>query len=361
MQTLGGSQSEHMDPRARARQVALVAQEHAAHSETLGQLSPEVFASLQAADLPQLLKPDGPRDFREFIDVCSIVAEGCLSAGWCNFVWGMHNYVIGLYPEAVQKQVWQESKALVSASLGPVGVTNKINGDGACVSGHWQFNSGCDHAEWLLLGFTQPDGEPQLGLFHQTEYQLDDDSWDVFGLRGTGSKDVRVDAVQLPAERILPFSKCILPYGGLLVLVIVGPVLGGARSAVDLYAKHLANKVSSVTGKPLSQNSVALLRLAESSAEVDAARALVFAAADALDANPTPEPEITNRILRDTAFAAKLCNQATRRIFEASGGGALHQSHEMQRIFRNVSAACNHARLAWDGQALAYAQQLINR
>ena len=69
----------------------------------------------------------------------------------------------------------------------------------------------------------------------------------------------------------------------------------------------------------LSAEQALLLRLAEASAEVDTARTVALVAADILDVNPAPNPFITARILRDSAFAARLCNNATKRLFEAAG------------------------------------------
>lgn len=334
--------------RERAGVVAALARNRAAATERLGRLHPEVLAALQGAGLPQMLKHGSPYTIREFVDVCGILAEGCMSTGWCNFVWGMHNYVVGRYPQSVRKAVWREPKTLVSASLGPVGHAQAITGEGAVVSGRWGFNSGCDHAEWLLLGISQPEGEPYLGLLHKSECEIDHESWNVIGLRGTGSKDALCENVPVPAERLMPFSRIMVPYMALLILVIVGPVVGGAQAAV----REFAGKIGG------SAQDGPLLRLGEASAEVDAARTVVLAAADDLDADPTPDASVTARIVRDTAFAARLCNRATQRLFEAAGGAELQESRELQRIFRDVTAGCAHARLQWEAQALPYARML---
>ena len=334
--------------RARAGAVSDIAREYAAETEKLGHLHPEVLQLIQEAGLPQLLKPNSTYTIREFIDICGIVAEGCMSAGWCNFVWGVHNYLIGLFPAEVQEEVWTNPRTLVSASLGPVGHTDKMGEDGAVVSGRWRFASGCDYADWLLLGIKQDEGEPYLGLFHKSEYQLDD-TWQVMGLRGTGSKDAVCENVHLPPQRLIPFSASMAPYGALLILVIAGPVIGGAQAAVNEYRKQLE----------ISQGQSVLLRLAEASVEVDSARTIALTAADILDLNPSPDDFMTARILRDTAFAARLCNQATRRVFEASGGSALHESQPIQRIFRDVTAGCAHARLQWDLNVLPYARIIV--
>ena len=335
--------------RQRAGVVATLARQRATATEGLGHLHPEVLAALQGAGLPQMLKPGSPCTIREFIDVCGLLAEGCMSTGWCNFVWGMHNYLVALYPEAVREAVWSDPKALVSASLGPAGHAPTIGEEGALVSGRWTFNSGCDHADWLLLGIAQPRGEPHLGVLHKSECEIDHESWNVIGLRGTGSKDAVCDDVPVPPERLLPFSRIIVPYAALLVLVIVGPVIGAARAAVREFARKIGG----------SAQDGLLLRLGEASAEVDAARTLTLAAADDLDADPTPGGFVTMRILRDTGFAARLCNRATQRLFEAAGGAELQESRELQRIFRDVTAGCAHARLQWEAQVLPYARALV--
>ena len=334
--------------RERARVVATLARNRAAATERLGRLHPEVLTALQRAGLPQMLKQGSPYSIREFVDVCGILAEGCMSTGWCNFVWGMHNYVVGRYPLSVQEAVWRNPGTLVSASLGPVGHAPAITEEGAVVSGRWAFNSGCDHADWLLLGISQPEGEPYLGVLHKSQCEIDDESWNVIGLRGTGSKDAVCENVRVPAERLLPFSRIMVPYMALLILVIVGPVVGGAQAAV----REFARKIGSSAGDG------ALLRVGEASAEVDAARTVVLAAADGLDADPTPDASVTARIVRDTAFAARLCNRATQRLFEAAGGTELQESRELQRIFRDVTAGCAHARLQWEAQVLPYARML---
>ena len=341
---------------ARAKEVAKIAATYAGATEELGYVHPNTLAVLQDAGTAQMLKPESLHSIRDFIHVCGLVAEGCMSTGWCNFVWGMHNYLIGLYPDAVQTEVWQTPHCLVSASLGPVGRV-ELTDQGGIVSGRWRFNSGCDHADWLLLGTTPADGEPHLALLHKSEYSIID-TWQVMGLKGTGSKDAECHSVAIPADRLMPFSRVIEPFTALLILVIVGPVIGGAQSAVKSFTNQLATRRTS-SGTALGDQQATLLRLAEASAEVDTARTITLAAADRLDLNPAPDDQTTVRIMRDTAYAAKLCNQATRRVFEAAGGSALHERNELQRIFRDVTAGCAQARLHWDEQAEPYARQLI--
>ena len=345
---------------AAAKKVSEHANAFVEENESMGRLHDEVVKAMQQSELPQMLKPDSNYSIREFIEVCGTLGEGCMSAGWCNFVWGMHNYLIGLYPKTVQSEVWDNTKTLISASLNPQGTCSySSNAETATINGHWTFNSGCDHADWLLLGCRQKEDEPVLALLHKSEYQILEDSWDVMGLKGTGSKDAKVEEKTISAERILPFSIAINPLAALLTLVIVGPVIGGAQAAVNTFASTLKKKQSQIEKDPLLSIDSLFLKLAEASAEVDAARSIVIAAAELLDTSPTPNKRNSSKISRDTAFAARLCNAATRRLFESSGGSALHQQNTMQRIFRDVSAGCNHAQLSWERLATSHGRQLL--
>ena len=334
--------------RQRAAAASDLAREHVLESETLGHLHPKVVETMQDMSLPQLLKHGSVSTIREFVDVCGILSEGDLSAGWCNFVWGINNYLVGLYPSATQEKVWQNPKTLISGSLSPLGNTDTVSSDGALISGRWSFNAGCDYAEWLLLGFSDSGGDSYLALVHSSEYETEDGSR-MLGLRGAGLKDVLCNAIQIPTERLMPASMTLVPYGALLILLIVGPVIGGAQAAVSEFRKELSG----------SSDRSLLLNLAEASAEIDTARTLVLFDADILDVNPAPNPFITARILRDTAFAARLCNRATRRLVAASGSSNSHEKSDIHRIFRNVTAACGHSRLHWESQSLPYAHMLI--
>jgi 3-hydroxy-9,10-secoandrosta-1,3,5(10)-triene-9,17-dione monooxygenase len=99
-----------------------------------------------------------------------------------------------------------------------------------------------------------------------------------------------------------------------------------------------------------------LPRLAQASAEIDAARALLlndvreFCFTDASNFNDLDK----TRCRRDTSYAAQLCRRAVNELFEASGGSALYESSDMQRLWRDANAAAAHHGLTWDIRGLEY-------
>ncbi|MFT5393474.1 MAG: 3-hydroxy-9,10-secoandrosta-1,3,5(10)-triene-9,17-dione monooxygenase [Gammaproteobacteria bacterium] len=340
-----------------ARELISPLAEGALAAERNGCLPLDTVRRLQAAGLPQMLQPPpfggAPSSVGDYVDVCATLAHGCVSTAWCNFVWGIHSFLIGLFPASTQTWLWEETPSmLVSASLGPVGRA-RVEPQGLRVAGCWGFASGCDHAGALLLGVMSPDG-PWLCVMPKADYEIVD-NWQVAGLKGTGSKDIVIHDGFVPHGRALPFTQCIDPNRGLLTLVIAGPVLGAGEAAVQEYRELIG-----VTPDQASKQ-----RLAYADAQVRAARLLLVNGCAEIDAalaaKTTLAPGVQLRISRDTAFAADLVSQAVNRVFAAASGRTLHESATLQRLWRDVAAGCSHARLRWDAPAEAYAQHLIEQ
>ena len=105
------------------------------------------------------------------------------------------------------------------------------------------------------------------------------------------------------------------------------------------------------------------MRLAEASAEVDAARAFhrqgVHEMFDKAARGDAFTPMDRARYRRDKAFIARLCVQAVNRLFEASGARGLLQSEPIQRFHRDAHAASHHAALTWDSWAEQFGRQAL--
>jgi 3-hydroxy-9,10-secoandrosta-1,3,5(10)-triene-9,17-dione monooxygenase len=141
---------------------------------------------------------------------------------------------------------------------------------------------------------------------------------------------------------------------------LAAPLIGIAQGAVDEFTLRLRG----TSGPGRSAESVPLqLRLAEASAEVDAARTLHRAAVREMIDRATVGFEFTEldrlRYRRDKAFVSRLCVQAVNRLFEAGGATAIADSHALQRCHRDAHAASHHSALAWDVAAEPYGRQAL--
>ena len=89
---------------------------------------------------------------RDHVDVISTLARGCGSTAWVSGVVHAHSWLLSHFPEQGQADVYGANPdAVVSAVIGPRGKAVRTDG-GYRLEGVWPFASGCERAEWLLLG-----------------------------------------------------------------------------------------------------------------------------------------------------------------------------------------------------------------
>ena len=357
-----------------------------AAADTDGSIAPETAAEIRQAGLHRLLQPrthgGAQASVEAHMRVVSAVGRHCMAASWCTAVWSAHNWMIGLFEPKAQAEVWAEPDVLVSASIVPK-ISFPADDRGVTIQGVFPFASGCDHTPWLAVGGLVDYGPGVNGggparaicLLPAEVANIDHDSWDVTGLRGTGSKDLVIETpVRVPWQRVLNVGQADrrqapgqqgddrllyrVPFRPTATIVLAAPPLGAAQAAVDRFRDRLDGRTMMYQGGGSQRHDPAAgLRLAESAAEVDAAELVLLNAArrtDELAASP-PDPMADATILRDIAYAVRLCASAVDRLYEASGGTSLHTHEPMQRYWRDVHAARLHAILTWDAAAAGWA------
>src|SRR5262249_31834851 len=144
------------------------------------------------------------------------------------------------------------------------------------------------------------------------------------------------------------------PLFALLPSTLVAPVLGMAQGMIETFVDQLRSR-KRPDGTELTHAVASQLRLAESSAEVDAARGIMRQTTreilDLAGRDETPTLLDRGRYRRDHAYAVRLGIQAVNRLFEASGGHALFDSNPLQRLHRDALAASHHFGTRWDENA----------
>ena len=183
-------------------------------------LPPALVEQLHAAGFYRMVIPRSlgglQVDPLTYLRVVELLAEGAGSVGWnvCNNSIGQL-VTLGLPDEGVH-EIYPPGHATVIAGTAVQGGGQAVPVEGGYrVSGHWTFGSGCQEAVWMLGSFQILDGgEPRRrpdggslywrGVFRREEAKIVPGSWDVAGLRGTGSFDWTVQDVFLPERRTCP-------------------------------------------------------------------------------------------------------------------------------------------------------------
>ena len=55
------------------------------------------------------------------LEVTAALAEGCSATGWVYSLWGAHMWLIGQYPEHIQRMVFEDDDSLVSSVVNTEG------------------------------------------------------------------------------------------------------------------------------------------------------------------------------------------------------------------------------------------------
>jgi 3-hydroxy-9,10-secoandrosta-1,3,5(10)-triene-9,17-dione monooxygenase len=365
----------------RASELLPVLRERAARAEQLRRLPPESVKDLVSSGLVRIGTPRRYGGNGLDIDAGHAVVwelgRACGSTAWCCSLWIVHNWWLGHFSERAQDDFFASGPdTLASTCLNPAGGTAEPVTGGFRVSGRWSFSSGCEASSWGMVSVSGPGaGTLRWLLLPREDYEIVD-TWFASGMRGTGSQDIVVRDTFVPAHRVLDPDRAgdtdrtgwllhqrpsyRVPLRLLVGWDLAAPLVGIAQGAVDEFTARLRG----TTGPGRTADSVPLqLRLAEASAQVDAARTIhqrtVRELVDRAAAGATFTELDRARYRRDKAFVARLCVQAVDRLFEGGGARAIVEADPLQRFHRDAHGASHHAALGWDVAAEAYGREAL--
>lgn len=180
--------------------------ERAPFAEQNRQLSTETVREFREAGFHKILQPHRFGGYELGMDTAAEVirtlATACGSSGWIVNLFIVHNWQISLFPIQAQEEYWADGSDEVcsTASFATQSDMQEVEG-GYRLSGRWKFSSGCDFAGWFIILKPSPTCLDWL-LVPRRDVEIVDD-WFVSGLSGTGSKDLVLDDVFVPAHRHL--------------------------------------------------------------------------------------------------------------------------------------------------------------
>jgi resorcinol 4-hydroxylase (FADH2) len=374
---------------SRSRAIAERASARAPQTETDRRLGADMIEHMRQADLFRVMQPQAYGGFEYGFDVfaqmVAAIASGCGSTGWVYGLLASHQWLMACFSREAQDEVWHDRDALAAGTYAPVGQAVAVDG-GYRLSGVGSFCSGCDNAQWQLLGgmIPQADGAAKPGFFLlRTADCTIDDNWRTMGLAGTGSKNIVARDAFVPLHRTLAFAELAggtapgmrtnpnplyrQSFLAVLPVTIVAPVLGMAEGALADFLAMTGVRTTrgAVTGgnRRMAELTTVQMRAAEASACIDAARLLMLRdLAEAFETASRGEPigvDMRLRNRRDQAFCVKLLVQAIDALFLAAGGQELFLDKPLQRNWRDAHAAASHISLNWDSTGSMYGQYLV--
>jgi len=329
-----------------------------------------------------------PGAFVNLVDACIDLSAACAATGWVAGLLAAHQWLLAMFPKQAQDDVWGENPdALLCGSYAPTSMAREQEG-GYCLDGRWSFASGCENAQWALCAAVLParDGRgptPAFLLVPASQYLIDD-TWQVVGLAGTGSKTLVLDNVFVPGHRVLTFPDAVsgktpgsrvyqgqglfsIPLLSGIPACLGATAVGAAKGALESYIDSTRVRVTrgAVAGahNRMAEFPTIQLRVAEAAASVDAAREILLrdiAWAQAL-AGSQEDFSVDDRIRcrRGQAFAVNLAVRAVEALNASTGGLGLNLDNPVQRAWRDANAVGRHISMNWDAVGTMAGQNIL--
>jgi len=229
------------------------------------------------------------------------------------------------------------------------GATTKAvkDGDEWVLSGQKRFVVGAEGADWFLIyAKTDPEAELHMSLsVFIVERDRGVDVQHVYGLmgaRGGGTGRIVFDDVRVPADCMVGpengggmiFNRMMLPER----MTSAAGAVGTARAALQVAAKYSTKRKA--FGRFIRKFQAVSFRVADSVARLDAARALVYAAARTIDADRDARRLVSEAKKVATEFGWQTINDA----MQIMGGIGYTHIFPVERFLRDARLA-----MIWTG------------
>lgn len=360
--------AETVAPLEAARRLAPRLRASAERTEQERRLPDDLVAALAGAGIFRMCVPralgGSEVDPATLVETLETLAVGDGSAAWSAMIGATSGVVSAYLPDETATEIYGDAASITGGVFAPLGRATVVPG-GYRVTGRWAFASGCEHCGWLMGGcVVLADGKPRLLpsgapdthllLFPAREIEVID-TWTVAGLRGTGSHDLTVGDLFVPAARgVSVFTQpprhggplYVFPLFGLLALGIAAVALGLARGAIDELRRLAAGKTPSGSRRLLAERAVVQMQFAEAEATLRAARAFLFDAVGTAWETATGTGAISveqRALVRLAATNAALgAARVVDLMYNAGGGTSIYASSPLQRQFRDVHVLTQH-------------------
>ncbi len=353
----------------RASRAAAAIAPHVRLIESGRRLPPEVVDTLTTAGLFKALVPrdygGGEHSVGELVEALETLAAVDGSAAWCAMIGATSGLISAYLPPETARELFADPHSISAGIFAPFGKARAVEG-GYRVSGRWPFASGCQHATHVMGGvMIAREGKPEMRsmVFAKEDVRVHD-TWDVAGLRGTGSHDVEVEDAFVPEARTLSLFGPPRHEGTLYRQPLFGSLAAGAAAvALGLAGGALDELVTIAKTKRIGpERTMASREVVQRDVGVawgalDAARATLVTALDAnareVERDGAASLQTRARLRLAACHATKESAKVVDLAYEHGGGAAIYATSSLQRAKRDVHVATQHLMVSGTSATLA--------
>jgi alkylation response protein AidB-like acyl-CoA dehydrogenase len=356
-----------------ARALAPRIRERADEIEAARQLPRDLVMEIATAGLFKVAisKEEGGlgADILTTLGVIEEVARADGSTGWCVAM-GINTFrQSAQFEPNVRRKLFHSDPIGVSAgSANPRGRAIAVPG-GYRVTGHWFFASGCMHSSLLHGACKVFDGETprrrpngdqdvRIAYFCPKSNARIIDTWNVSGMRGTGSHDIEANDLFVPEEHTFSAmdrrARVTGPMNRMHGFDLAGcgfccVGLGVARAAIDEFAELAQVKIPRSSSELLRDRPIVQARIGEAEALLRSGRALLFDTVGQMWQTVLAGDYVTERQRSDLRMAmthaAQSAAKATHMVCSTAGTTSIFMSSPLERYARDAEVVTRHNQL----------------
>jgi 3-hydroxy-9,10-secoandrosta-1,3,5(10)-triene-9,17-dione monooxygenase len=354
----------------------------APETEKLRRMHPDTLRDLTVAGVFRLTIPahDGGYEADDTVvaNVLTQIARGCPSTGWICLIILSGQPLPALLGDDAADEVYATGDLRITVAIAPTGSATPVAG-GYRISGYWQWNSGGVHSNWVAVGALTNEEDPVHRIFLVPVSQaVQLDTWHAAGLAGSASNNLRIDDVFVPSSRTLPVSQMMdgvfshsrysanpyfnRPWVMLASFSAGATMLGMARGAMDVFMEVLPTRgpITFTGWTKTAEAPVLHHQLARAQLDLEAAELfqdkLLRQWQAALDRKMT----LFDRVQSRAWFGeiTRLVRDCATGLFRASSASQVVLGADIQRYFRDINIAAQHAHLQPNSSSELYGRVL---
>ena len=363
-----------LTPLETARKLAPLIQSSAPETDALRELPRPLFEAMADAGLFRLALPRTlggfEMDLPSYIQVIEELGRADASTAWVTNQVSIFATYAARMPTAAARAIWIDTPRSVVANTPQANAQAIVVPGGYRVTGRQGFSTGCRHASWLAAHATvteqgRPrldDGQPEMRycFVPRAEAQLLD-TWQVRGMRGTGTNHFAVDDVFVPEDRTVKSVTAPLVEQGPLyrlprTLVFASGdaavALGTARSCLAAFMELATTKTPRAMDALLRDQPMIQSEVGRAEARLRSGLAFLREAVreiwDAVVANGAVTLEQRAVLRLATTDGIRTAVSIVDMVYNMAGATAAYESSPIQRHFQDVHVMSQHlqARLA---------------
>jgi alkylation response protein AidB-like acyl-CoA dehydrogenase len=218
-------------------------------------------------------------------------------------------------------------------------------GDHFVLNGQKRFIVGGEGADYFLVyAKTDPDAEPRNGIscfiVDRTDGVETKYLYGLMGCRGGGAARMVFKDVKVPKEnRVGGLNQGVKVFNTMMIPERLGTAamtIGAAVPAVDIATGYTSKRKA--FGRPVAQFQGVSFQVAEAVTLLDAARAMIYTTARAVDAG-IHDKQIRRLVSESKKFVTESCQKAVHNAMQVMGGIGYTNIYPVERIFRDLRLA----------------------